>query len=91
MIGDLTKQAIKDGIEENLDKWMDSIAKAYLRAGDGLTVALPVTLKPKNGKVEVTVGISFTESKIKDENTRTVDEKQLGLFSDEPKRYPAGG
>jgi len=85
---------ILDGIRGHLDVYVDSILAAYKKADPkkGMSLSFPVKLTVgKDDSIQVQTKINFAEGKVSDMNVRTVDGKQLGLFSDEPKRYPAGG
>ena len=83
--------AITDGARDNLNIHMPTILEVYAREGE-VSVSMKAKMKPgKNGNMQILSAIDFVESKVKDENLRVVETKQLGLFSDEPKRYPAGG
>lgn len=64
-----------------LEEYAKEIDKAYIKAGDELTVDFKLKLSPTRiaGEVELIVGINFVESRIKHAVKVVVDSKQRKL------------
>ena len=69
-------------ISNLLDKHIKQINTAYLDTDNELTISLGLKFGPgKNtGETKMTTSINFIESKIKESNTITFDDKQKQLF-----------
>ena len=68
-------------ISAMLEEYSKEIDKAYVKAGNDLTVDFKLKLSPTRiaGEVELTVGINFVESRIKHLVKVVVDSKQQPL------------
>ena len=83
-IGEKTIDQAKYEIGGMLDLYHESINKAYLQCDNELTVSISLKFvpgKPANS-VEMTVGLSYVESKVKVSQKVLTDEKQMELFND---------
>ena len=79
-IGEKTIAAAKEMIGDMLSSYLTQINKAYLGQDQSLSVSLSLKFQPHSkGGVEMSYGISFVESKIKDGDTIIIDEKQMEL------------
>lgn len=82
-IGMNTFSAMKDEMDGLLAAWQEHINRAFLAAEDSFAINVKFTLKPDNGTIDLRTGISFVESRVKDETRCIVDEDQGNLFEQE--------
>jgi len=83
-IGTITIKHAKLKISEHLDSYHQEINDAYLACDNDLSINLKIKLQPhKLGGIDMSVGISFTESKINHTVKCRIDERQKKLFPEE--------
>ena len=83
-IGMLTIDQAKKEISGHLDSYHQQINDAYLACDNDLSVNLKVKLRPHRlGGIDMSVAISFTESKINHTVKCRIDERQKRLFPGE--------
>jgi hypothetical protein len=84
-ITEVTLNKIADMARDALITYQEQIDAAYLAAGDDpLTISIKTKIKPAdNNRTEVSVGISFSTGRVKDEFTEFVDESQMNMFDRE--------
>ena len=82
MLGENTINGILEGVKENLELYRDIIGRAYLKAEKGLRISIPVKLEPGkgDGAIQIRTGIALIAEKVRDENIRVINEKQLPLI-----------
>jgi hypothetical protein len=80
MIGRPTQTKILEMIGALINDHLDQINNAYTKAEDGMNISFSVKVKPGNGANELDVGISFVESRCKDNIKDAVDEHQLMMW-----------
>lgn len=79
-IGELTQRKIASMVSALMRDHADELNDAYLRTDGPLAVSFPVKINPGNRGNEIKVGISFVQSKCKDEIEDAVDENQTVMF-----------
>jgi uncharacterized protein YbjQ (UPF0145 family) len=82
MIGDKTREQIKEMVGGLVGDYMDELNDAYRKAEDSMTIAFNVKIKPnKNAGNDIDVGINFVADRVKDSISTTIDEDQMKMFS----------
>jgi|GEM_PF-5103719 len=79
-IGEMTQSKITHMVAALMRDHAEELDEAYLRADDQLSVSFPVKVKPGPRGNEIKVGISFVQSRCKDEIEDAVDENQTVMF-----------
>jgi hypothetical protein len=79
-IGEKTIATAKEMLGDLLASYAGQINKAYLGQDQALSINLSLKFQPHpKGGVEMTYGIKFIESQIKDGDVVIIDEKQMEL------------
>jgi siroheme synthase (precorrin-2 oxidase/ferrochelatase) len=84
MIGPKILDEIKREIAQLLDEHLDLIDQAYLKSESGLTIAIPVKIRPHERPEfqEVNISLVFVAHKVSKKIRRILSESQAPLFRD---------
>lgn len=79
MIGDPTKQKIKDNLAQLVENHFDQIVEVYNSQGQKITVDLGIKMSTTKKGTQVTVSISFVKTRIKEAIEAYTDDEQMSI------------